>query len=32
MDTLLGILHMLIFPGGIFALVIGFSLKALTAA
>ncbi|MBQ9537272.1 MAG: NADH-quinone oxidoreductase subunit H [Desulfovibrionaceae bacterium] len=29
MDTLLGILHMLIFPGGIFALVIGFFFKGL---
>lgn len=29
MDTLLGILHMCIFPGGIFALVIGFFFKGL---
>ncbi|MCR4666068.1 MAG: NADH-quinone oxidoreductase subunit H [Desulfovibrio sp.] len=29
MDTLLGILHMCIFPGGIFALVIGFLFKGL---
>lgn len=29
MDTLLGILHMCIFPGGVFALVIGFLFKGL---
>ena len=29
MDTLLGILHMCIFPGGIFALIIGFFFKGL---
>ena len=29
MDTLLGILHMIIFPGGIFALVLGFFFKGL---
>ncbi|MBO4369192.1 MAG: NADH-quinone oxidoreductase subunit H [Desulfovibrio sp.] len=29
MDTLLGILHMCIFPGGIFALVVGFFFKGL---